>query len=197
MITVAGGDSHIWGSELADSPHGGPNGYSRSTFPALLAGDNYVCAAYPGIGNKEIKRRVIDACNPLIYVNLKIIVLVSWSWPSRDNNINSDDDILELQQFLELHNILYLFTCVDNCVVTNNLKINWNNWYMFPSGTNPGDTLTPRGFYQWAVENKYSIGPDGHPLEAAHQDAVLLIKENFNELVTKLIQPYQIRNTLS
>ena len=58
MIIVAGGDSIIWGSELADSPHGGPNGYSRNTFPALLAGENYVCAAYPGISNYEIANRV-------------------------------------------------------------------------------------------------------------------------------------------
>jgi len=54
---------------------------------------------------------------------------------------------------------------------------------MFPSGTNPGDTLTPRGFYQWAVENKYKVGPQGHPLESAHVDAAGLIKEKFNELV--------------
>ena len=47
MITVAGGDSFVWGSELADCPHGGPDGHSRKTFPALLAGESYVCAAYP------------------------------------------------------------------------------------------------------------------------------------------------------
>jgi hypothetical protein len=35
------------------------------------------------------------------------------------------------------------------------------------------------------VENKYSIGHDGHPLEDAHKDAVKLIKEKFDELVKK------------
>jgi hypothetical protein len=58
---------------------------------------------------------------------------------------------------------------------------------MFPKGTDPGDTLTPRGFYQWAVENKYNIGPEGHPLEDAHRDAALLIKEKFDEMVKKSI----------
>ena len=187
MITVAGGDSHVWGSELADSPHGGPTGYSHRTFSALLAGSKYICAAYPGIGNRDICQRVIDACAPLIQSNLKIIVLVSWTWPSRDNRVDSDNDILELQQYLESHNIPYLFTCADNCVVTNNSRIKWENWYLFPAGIEPGDTSTPRGFYQWAVENKYSIGEDGHPLEQAHKDAAKLIKEKFNELVTKFI----------
>jgi hypothetical protein len=36
-----------------------------------------------------------------------------------------------------------------------------------------------------AVENKYSIGKDDHPLEQAHIDAVELIKEKFDEMVTK------------
>jgi hypothetical protein len=185
MIIVAGGDSHIWGSELADSPHGGPDGYSRNTFTALLAGPNYICTAYPGIGNKEIRRRVIDACITLIEFKIKHLVIVCWSWPSRDHVLDSDSEILELQEFLELNNIPYLFTCVDNCLITNNLKIDWNQWYLFPAGINADETTTPRGFYQWAVENKYSIGPDGHPLEQAHQDAVKLIKEKFDELVKK------------
>ena len=185
MITVAGGDSHIWGSELADSPHGGPDGYSRETFAALLSGNNYVCSAYPGIGNKEICRRVIDTCMPLVEFNLKHLVIVCWSWPSRDNKLNSDSEILELQNYLTLNNIPYLFTCVDNCVVTDNPQIVWDHWYMFPAGTDPHDTCKPRGFYQWAIENKYSMGSDGHPLEAAHLAAHELLKEKFNEVVTK------------
>ena len=58
-------------------------------------------------------------------------------------------------------------------------------------------TTTPRGFYQWAVENKYSIGPDSHPLEQAHQDAAELIKERFDAMVKKDLQTYQVRNILS
>ena len=185
MITVAGGDSHIWGSELADSPHGGPNGYSRNTFTALLAESDYVCAAYPGIGNQEIKHRVINACNQLISNNIPHVVIVCWSWPSRDNQINSDYEILELQHFLNSYNISYMFTCVDNCIVTDNTSVIWKNWYLFPAGTTPESTNTPRGFYQWAIENKYNVGSDGHPLETAHQDAANLIKEKFNELVKK------------
>jgi hypothetical protein len=187
MITVAGGDSIIWGSELKDSPHGGPNGYSRRTFAALLAGENYTCAAYPGIGNREITRRVIDAVEQLIFTNIPQMVLVCWTWPTRDNTIDSDDTILELQQYLELHSIPYLFTCVDNCIITDNPKIDWTKWYLFPLGTEADETTTPRGFYQWAIENKYNMGTDGHPLESAHEDAAQLIKEKFNELATKLI----------
>lgn len=187
MILVAGGDSHIWGSELADSPHGGTNGYSRNTFAALLADDNYVCSAYPGIGNKEIAGRVMESVSQLIFTNIRQLVLVCWSWPARDNTVNSDDIIIELQEFLELHQIPYLFTCVDNCIVTTNSKINWNNWYLFPAGTTAHETSEPRGFYQWALENNYKVGPEGHPLEDAHKDAATLIKEKFDELVTKNI----------
>ena len=185
MITVAGGDSIVWGSELADSSHGGPNGYSRCTFAALLAAENYTCAAYPGIGNREIARRVIAAVDQLIFTNIPQLVLVCWTWPTRDNTINSDDSILELQQYLDQLMIPYVFTCVDNCIVTDNSKINWKKWYLFPAGTQSNETLAPRGFYQWAIENKYNMGSDGHPLEQSHKDAALLIKEKFDEMVSK------------
>jgi len=187
MITVAAGDSMVWGSELADSPHGGPDGYSRRTWTALLAGDNYTCVAYPGIGNREIASRVVNAIEQLTFTNIPQIVLVCWTWPTRDNIISSDDSILELQQYLDLHRIPYVFTCVDNCIITNNPKIDWSKWYLFPAGKGTDETTTPRGFYQWSVENKYSIGIDGHPLEQAHEDAAILIKEKFNELVKKYL----------
>mgnify|MGYP003351404138 CR=1 FL=1 len=63
MIIVACGDSFIWGSELADSPHGGANGHSRSTFPALLAQQNnyqYLCVAYPGASNRDIANQELS-----------------------------------------------------------------------------------------------------------------------------------------
>jgi hypothetical protein len=82
----------------------------------------------------------------------------------------------------------YLFTCVDNCLIDLiDPKTNWDHWYLFPAGTQANETQAPRGFYQWAVENKYSMGADGHPLEDAHRDAAELIKEKFNELVKKSI----------
>ena len=183
MITVAGGDSMIWGSELADSPHGGPDGYSRNTFAALLAGDEYHCSAYPGIGNRQIYSRIRDDLTRM----KRCGVIVCWTWPSRDNEIDSDKWIIGLQRYLKFHDYPYLFTCVDNCVITDNPENDWDNWFMFPPGIEADKTTTPRGFYQWAVENKYSIGTDGHPLEQAHRDAAELIKEKFNELVKKSI----------
>ena len=185
MTTVlAGGDSFIWGSELADSPHGGLDGYSRSTFPALLATE-YTCVAYPGLGNAEITRRIKEACRHAVYD----LVIVCWTWPTRDDHLTGDRQIVELQQYLESYNIPYLFTCVDNCLIDLlDPKTNWDHWYLFPAGTEPGDTSTPRGFYQWAVENKYKVGPDGHPLEAAHADAAVMIKDKFDEVVKKYYQ---------
>jgi hypothetical protein len=182
MIIVAGGDSFVWGSELADSSHGGPGGWSMNTFPALLSGTGYRCAAYPGFGNQDITNSVIVSCrgfNP-------DMVIVCWTWPTRDNELDSDQHILRLQRYLEEHNISYFFTCADNCIITG--KLDYSNWFLFPPSNNPWDTMSPRGFYQWAVENKYSIGKDNHPLEEAHQDAADLMREKFNELVKKNIQ---------
>lgn len=189
MIIVAGGDSFVWGSELQDSPNG--KIYSRSTFTALLADTNYVCAAYPGNSNSQIVTAVKRACEQLVDVG----VIVCWTWPSRDNKTDSDAEITELAKYLEFHNIPYLFTCADNCVVTG--KLDYSKWYMFPPATEEWNTMSPRGFYQWAIENKYTVGPDNHPLEQAHADAAELIKDKFDEMVKKHLQQNHARNTLS
>lgn len=190
MKILAAGDSFIWGSELADSPHCGATGYSRKTFPALLA-DTYHCTAYPGIGNREISRRAREA---LAREKNDIFVIVCWTWPSRDNQIDSDRIIQGLQEYLEQHKFQYLFTCADNCVVTGNLD--YSNWFLFPAGTKHHETQEPRGFYQWAVENKYPVGLQHHPLEQAHEDAAKLIKEKINEMVEKHLEQNRSGNPL-
>jgi hypothetical protein len=81
-----------------------------------------------------------------------------------------------------------MFTCADNCVVTHNTRIDYSRWFLFPPSVHPWETTTPRGFYQWAVENKYKCGPGQHPLEDAHRTAAQLMKEKFNELVKKSVQ---------
>ena len=88
-----------------------------------------------------------------------------------------------------------MFTCADNCVITG--KLDYTNWFMFPAGVGPNQTETPRGFYQWARENKYTCGPQHHPLEQAHLDASKLMQGKFNELVKKHLQQNSIRNTIS
>jgi hypothetical protein len=184
MIIVAGGDSFIWGSEMADSPHAGPNGFSRNTFTALLAKEHeYVCAAYPGNSNSQIVQGVKTALAE-IHDNVGVIVL--WSWPIRDHKFNSDREIRDLQNFLDERNLPYMFVCADNCVVSG--RLDYSKWFMFPPGVGANQTETPRGFYQWAVENKYQVGPQNHPLEQAHLDASKLMQEKFNELVKKHLQ---------
>ena len=257
MILVAGGDSIVWGSELADSPHGGPDGYSRNTFPALLADDAniyYQCCAYPGNANNAISRSVITKIEQDPQPK---IVLVVWTFTQRvevrfshfKNNlptsswysINSwhcDDkfkfnsglidqsqirefsksffkytgnseyveqynylkEILFLQLYLKNKKITYLFMTANNQTFKHDnykrhekdpdlsglyQQIDWDSWFFFPPGQGKNQTKIPRGFYQWAIEKKYSMGTDGHPLESAHKDAAKLIKEKFNELVKK------------
>lgn len=109
-------------------------------------------------------------------------------------------EIVLLQLYLNSKNIPYMFTCADNVLFENQAveskdivisslynQLDFSKWFMFPEGTAVGDTTTPRGFYQWAIENKYPVGVT-HPLEQAHNDAAELIQEKFNELVKKNIQ---------
>ena len=178
MTLLAGGDSFIWGSELADYKHCGKDGYSLSTFAALLSNSNYICAAYPGIGNIEI----VDRVKKKIQKNHKAIIC--WTWPSRDNKIDSDDEILNLQEYFQINSIPYMFTCVDNCIITSNPNIDYNKWFMFPAGEEPHKTNNPRGFYQWAVEESYPQGLNGHPLEQALIDAAKLMNFSFLRLTS-------------
>ena len=112
-------------------------------------------------------------------------------------------EIVFLQNYLKSKNIPYLFSCADASSIFYNYtvekendthiknlvnQIDMENWYFFPPGEKHNETKTPRGFYQWAVENKYDIAPAGHPREQAHLDASKLMQEKFNELVTKHIQ---------
>lgn len=194
MITVAAaGDSFVWGSELKDCRHSGPDGFSRSTFPALLAKNyRYECLAYPGATNSQILNQILSTSAD--------IVIASWSWPTRDNKVNSDSEILTAQEYLNANGIFYLFTCADNCVITNNSLIDYSKWFLFPVIPNTGwhPNENPRGFYQWALEHKYELAPrDKHPTEQAHIDAANLMKEHFDELVKKSMEQNSFRNSIS
>jgi hypothetical protein len=109
-------------------------------------------------------------------------------------------EIVYLQNYLKIKNIPYMFTCADNSILQNYTvdhadsvisslvtQIDNSNWFWFPAGTAPHETCSPRGFYQWALENKYPVGTT-HPLETAHTDAAQLMQEKFNELVKKPVQ---------
>jgi hypothetical protein len=111
-------------------------------------------------------------------------------------------EILFLQQYFQVNDIPYMFVPADIYLENNDIylrhkndpsmktlydQIDWGRWYTFPAGTRANETCVPRGFYQWAVENKYPIGTT-HPLEQAHIDASKLMQEKFNELVKKSIQ---------
>jgi hypothetical protein len=198
MIIVAGGDSFVFGSELADCPDGRRISFSRYTFPALLADsdDKYVCAAYPGNSNDDIARELRTVLEKIPGIPF---VVVCWTWPSRDKVYTSGRVIKEFQQYCEYHGLPYMFTCADNCLldVIDKSKLNMDNWFLFPEGHLAHETPTPRGFYQWAVENKYDVGPESHPLEQAHLDASDMMRGKFNELVKKYIQQNSTRNSLS
>jgi len=120
---------------------------------------------------------------------------VGWSeyWES----YTTIKEIVYLQNYLKVNSIPYMFTCINNEFHNHTIKsndvtiqsvfgqIDFDKWYFFPPATEEWNTTVPRGFYQWAVENKYKCGPVHHPLEQAHQDAAMLMQGKFNELVKK------------
>ena len=246
MILVAGGDSFIFGNELADWANSQLEP-SRLTYPALCADRariDYTCCARPGNANDAIARMTIEKCEELLSENSEVMVFVSWTFPNRfefpfEYSINSPTspwasitpnpdrfankeevrdfartfyknvdsgwfaeynsvkNIIMLQAYLKSNDIPYVFTAADNVVLKYRsdraLKPLWDlvdfdNWFLFSGAEEAHNTTEPRGFYQWAVENKYDVGPDNHPLEQAHLDASKLMQEKFNELVKKHIQ---------
>jgi hypothetical protein len=105
-------------------------------------------------------------------------------------------EIVMLQNYLKLNNIPYLFTFADNASLYNytidkadtsirslHHQIDFDKFFVF-LGDPQLDGKKEKGFYQWAMENKYPVGAT-HPLEAAHSAAALLIKDKFNEMVEK------------
>ena len=255
MILVAGGDSFIFGAELADQTHINP---SMSTYPALLAKENnieYHCAAWSGNANSAITRMTMTACENLRKQNKDVCAIVTWTFTNRyefrfnyntgqrispwhsinswsvdvpattkdfaktffmhvGNNeyyelYSSLKEILFLQNYFKQNSISYLFLPADNhfyqhpnyyrrqdeFVDAIYNQIDWGKWFFFESGTEVDHTKEPRGFYQWAVENKYPVGIT-HPLEQAHSAAAKLIKEKFNDMVTQSNKSNSIRNTI-
>jgi hypothetical protein len=116
-------------------------------------------------------------------------------------------EMLFLQLYFKNNNIPYLFMPADNLYYKHPNyyrqkdefidsiynQIDWTQWFFFEPGSKHNETQEPRGFYQWAVENKYPVGTT-HPLEEAHFAAAELIKEKFDELVTKPLEQSSIRN---
>lgn len=176
-------------------------------FANLSTDSDYFSIAYPALTNRQIASRIEDAINIVLtkstqHINpqpketygglaipsitdcaIKLVTaksvafVVCWTWPSRDNELHSNDAIQSTEQLLKQHSIPYLFTCADSCVITDSLDL--TNWALFPGQI---------GFYQWATTNKYLCGPQAHPLEQAHQDAARLLQGKFNELVKKFVQ---------
>jgi hypothetical protein len=107
---------------------------------------------------------------------------------SVNDSYTSIKEILLLQNTLQLHNIPYLFSYVNNHVMAglfddrvrlpgakyltslrNFVNKDTSNWYRFP-----GTCQKYMGFDDWAKLNNYKYATS-HPLEQAHKDAADLI----------------------
>jgi hypothetical protein len=102
-------------------------------------------------------------------------------------------EIVFLQNYFVTNNIPYLFIPAENYFYNHSCyyrrkdefidslynQIDWSKWFFFES-----DTAELKGFYSWAVENKYPMGTT-HPLEQAHLAAAEIIKSKFNDLCNR------------
>ena len=91
---IAFGDSMTWGSDLQDCREIPPIS-SNHTWPALLAqslGLEYVCLAFPGIGNDSIVRYF---SNYIGQIRPDDIVIVNWTWIDRWEYFDQDIAILK------------------------------------------------------------------------------------------------------
>ena len=89
-------------------------------------------------------------------------------------------EIVFLQNYLKVKNIPYIFTLANNFFLKHiddeNISvllklIDFDKWFFFDNSF---------GFLQWAEINKYEK-KDEHPVEEAHKDAYILIKDFLNE----------------
>ena len=96
--------------------------------------------------------------------------------------------IIWLQNILEKKKIPFMFTLADYSLFYNELhhhkdqdpfmnalykEIDFTKWFSF------GDRMM--GFNQWASLNEYEYATT-HPLDKAHEDAIMLMKQTFNKL---------------
>ena len=97
--------------------------------------------------------------------------------------------IIWLQNILQKKGIPFMFTLADNSLFYHELKhvmegepllqalhkeIDFTKWFSF------GERMM--GFNQWALLNDYERGVT-HPLDKAHEDAIMLMKPMFNNLI--------------
>lgn len=83
------GCSFVFGSDLEDEHRfESYTEYSRSTWPALLAGDldmDYECYAMPGIGNFRILCEIINQAS----LDDEAIFVINWTWIDRYDFVNN------------------------------------------------------------------------------------------------------------
>ncbi len=97
--------------------------------------------------------------------------------------------IIWLQNILEKKKIPFMFTLADNTLFYDKFEhhkdqdkfmkalhdeIDFTKWYSF------GERMM--GFNQWAILNDYDRGTT-HPLDKAHEDAIMLMKPTFDKLI--------------
>ena len=111
-------------------------------------------------------------------------------WPIPDRDIKLDNTILTLYEEIDFEKFWWF--PVPNPYANKNQRPEWwppnygswddeSNTWVEEDGSAPiiDDDLQPRGFYQWAIENKYPVGTT-HPLEEAHAAAAELLQETFD-----------------
>ena len=226
MILGAFGDSFLFGSDLSDcvdyydkkyNINFRPNYPSNLTYTAITARNlkaEYLCTAYPGIGNTIIYD---DVCRIISSYGNKVFYYINWTYSDRFDYINKDNnqwntvrpslDNPELDKFFykhlhcELTDKLSTLTYMSNtisileennckfCMSTMDNLIFDSEWHCPASVRLLQQKVKPYifdfdgfDFLSWAKINNYPISEKNHPLEEAHKNAAILLKQQIEKI---------------
>jgi hypothetical protein len=214
------GCSFVYGSDLADCPHG-VNEHnpppSKLCFPALLARNcnlQYECHARPAAGNLQILETLLSNIDP----DRDDIYLINWTWIDRFSYVSdsarsgnhpwnplgwcsvmpSDTDQISkvyyqhLQsQFRDKLETLLLIKSGIDCLQQNGQRflmtysddlIYETQWHTSPAIVSLQNYIRShlhdfegKSFFAWAKHKHFSVSHKGHPLEACHESASVLL----------------------
>ena len=196
-MIVSCGDSFFYGSDLQKP---------SNTWPNLVAdtlGHEHQCLAYPGVGNLQILKQILQAREQF---GETAIYLINWTWIDRFDYINRENkkwhtvrpslddpmrdpvyyryfhselvdkftNLIYVSQAIEaLRGCRYLMTYMDRLLLDT-------QWHAPDYVKNLQQRVSPHlksfdglTFLEWSRERKYAESSGWHPLEEAHVNAAV------------------------
>lgn len=205
-MIVSCGDSFFYGIDLSDCPTWASpmkvNPPSQRTWPALIAqhlGDSYTCYANVGVGNLNILKQIISACQT--YGN-DAVYIINWTWidrfdyadpeqdtwhtvrpalddPNKDKfyykNFHSEladkfTNLIYVSQALDiLQGRRFLMTYMDHLLLDSQWHAPDYVRYLQAKVSPHLGSFEGMNFLEWSKHKSCPISEHWHPLDQAHQ----------------------------